>query len=262
MRDPTRGGGYTIDAANSRTSGQVYKDGDNVWGNYTVSDKATVAADAQYGAMVTWDYFKNVHDRSGIANDGKAPYSRVHYGRRYSNAFWSDACFCMTYGDGDGVNIGPLVALDIVGHELSHGVNARTANLIYSGESGGLNEANSDILGTMIDFYANNPPGHSGLPGRRGDLRGQRAGQPHPECAALHVQSGRRRPLAQLLLQRHRNPGRALLLGLGQPVLLPAGRRHRRPGPTAASTIRRRPATGRSSRVSGAPRPRRSGTAR
>lgn len=156
MRDPSRGKGYTIDASNSRTSGQVYKDSDNIWGNYAVSDKATVAADAQYGAAVTWDYYKNVHGRSGIRNDGKAPYSRVHYGRRYNNAYWSNACFCMTYGDGDGVNLGPLVSLDIVGHELSHGINAATADLIYSGESGGLNEANSDILGTMIDFYANN----------------------------------------------------------------------------------------------------------
>lgn len=156
MRDLLRGRGFTIDASNSRTSGQIYKDSDNVWGNYTVSDKATAAADAQYGAAVTWDYYKNVHGRLGIANDGKAPYSRVHYGFRYSNAFWNDACFCMTYGDGDGVNLSPLVVLDIVGHELSHGVNSRTANLIYSGESGGLNEANSDILGTMIDFYANN----------------------------------------------------------------------------------------------------------
>ena len=156
MRDLLRGKGYTIDASNSRTSGQIYKDSDNIWGNYTVSDRATVAADAQYGAAVTWDYFKNVHGRLGIANDGKAAYSRVHYGRRYNNAFWSDACFCMTYGDGDGVNLSPLVALDIAGHEMSHGVNARTANLIYSGESGGLNEANSDILGTMVEFHANN----------------------------------------------------------------------------------------------------------
>jgi Zn-dependent metalloprotease len=62
----------------------------------------------------------------------------------------------MTYGDGDGVNVGPLVSLDITGHEMSHGVNANTANLIYSGESGGLNEANSDILGTMVEFHANN----------------------------------------------------------------------------------------------------------
>ena len=156
LRDPSRGGGYVIDASNSRTSGQHYTDADNLWGNRAATDPATVAAEAQYGAAVTWDYYRTVHGRLGIGNDGKAPYSRVHYGRRYNNAFWNDGCFCMTYGDGDGVNLGPLVALDIVGHELSHGVNSRTANLIYSGESGGLNEANSDILGTMIDFYAAN----------------------------------------------------------------------------------------------------------
>ena len=156
LRDPARGRTYTIDGSNSRTSGRIYKDSDNTWGNYTNADKATAAADAQYGAAMTWDYYKNVHGRSGIANNGKGAYSRVHYGFRYSNAYWSDACFCMTYGDGDGVNLGPLVALDIVGHELSHGVNANTANLIYAGESGGLNEANSDILGAMVDFHAKN----------------------------------------------------------------------------------------------------------
>lgn len=157
LRDPSRGGLFTIDGSNSRTAGQVYKDSDNNWGNYATSDAATAAVDAQYGASVTWDYYKAILGRNGIANNGKGSYSRVHYGRRYSNAYWSDACFCMTYGDGDGVAIGPLVSLDITGHEMSHGVNSHTANLIYSGESGGLNEANSDILGAMVEFHANNP---------------------------------------------------------------------------------------------------------
>ncbi|WP_460711618.1 M4 family metallopeptidase [Lysobacter terrae] len=157
LRDPLRGKSYTIDASNSRTSGQVYKDADNTWGDNSNNDPATAATDAHYGTAVTWDYYLNVHGRNGIANDGKGAYNRVHYGITYSNAYWSDGCFCMTYGDGDGVNIGPLVSLDIAGHEMSHGVTARTAALIYSGESGGLNEATSDILGTMVEFYANNP---------------------------------------------------------------------------------------------------------
>ena len=156
LRDPSRGGLRTIDGSNSRTSGQVYKDTDNLWGNGTNADRASAAADAQYGAAVTWDYFKLAHGRLGIGGNGKGAYSRVHYGSRYSNAYWNDSCFCMTYGDGDGLHIGPLVALDITGHEMSHGVNAQTANLIYSGESGGLNEANSDILGSMVEFHANN----------------------------------------------------------------------------------------------------------
>lgn len=156
LRDPSRGGGYTLNAATGITSGQIFKDADNSWGNNSTSDLASAAADAQFGMAATWDYYKLVHARNGIANNGQGARNRVHYGRKYSNAFWSDSCFCMTYGDGDGVVIGPLVSLDISGHEISHGVMSRTANLIYSGESGGLNEANSDILGTMVEFYVNN----------------------------------------------------------------------------------------------------------
>jgi Zn-dependent metalloprotease len=155
LRDPTRGGGYTVNAATGRTSGQIFKDADNNWGNNAASDTASAAADAHFGVAATWDYYKQVHGRSGIANDGKGASSRVHYGRKYGNAFWNDGCFCMTYGDGDGVVIGPLVTLDITGHEMSHGVMSRTAQLVYSGESGGLNEANSDIMGTMVEFRVN-----------------------------------------------------------------------------------------------------------
>ena len=156
LRDPTRGGGYTINAGTGATSGQIFKDSDNVWGNNSNTDLASAATDAQYGVAYTWDYFKLVHGRNGIANNGRAAYSRVHYGRKYVNAYWSDYCFCMTYGDGDGVAFGPLVSLDVAGHEMSHGVTSRTAGLVYSGESGGLNEATSDIFGTMVEFYANN----------------------------------------------------------------------------------------------------------
>jgi Zn-dependent metalloprotease len=109
-----------------------------------------------YGAAMTWDYYKNVLGRLGIAGDGKGAYSRVHYGLSYSNAYWTDTCFCMTYGDGNGSSLTPLVALDIAAHEMSHGVASRTAGLIYSGESGGINEANSDIFSAMVEFYANN----------------------------------------------------------------------------------------------------------
>ncbi|HET7127423.1 MAG TPA: M4 family metallopeptidase [Lysobacter sp.] len=156
MKDLARGGGYTTDLGNRTSgSGTLFTDADNTWGNFTTSDRATAGADAHYGVAETWDYYKNVHGRNGIANDGKGALSRVHYGRNYVNAFWSDSCFCMTFGDGGGSYL-PLVALDVAGHEMSHGVTSRTANLTYSGESGGLNEANSDIFGTMVEFYSNN----------------------------------------------------------------------------------------------------------
>lgn len=157
MRDNSRGGQYSTNMANKTSgSGTIFKDADNIWGNNATSDLASAAADAHYGTSVTWDYYKNVHGRNGIANDNKGAYNRVHYGRKYANAFWSDACFCMTYGDGDGVSLKSLVSLDVAGHEMSHGVTSRTANLLYSGESGGLNEATSDIFGAMVEFYAAN----------------------------------------------------------------------------------------------------------
>lgn len=156
LRDPSRGSTYTINLKNRTSGGSIATDADNTWGNNATSDTNSAAADAQYGTAVTWDYYKNVHGRSGIANNGVGAYNRVHYSTRYNNAYWSDSCFCMTYGDGDGTTLKPLVALDVAGHEMTHGVTSRTAGLIYSGESGGLNEATSDIFGTMVEFYAAN----------------------------------------------------------------------------------------------------------
>ncbi len=157
LRDPTRGNQYTTDMKNKKSgSGTLFTDANNIWGNSTLADRQTIAVDAQYGTAVTWDYYKNVHGRVGIAGNGGGAFNRVHYGSRYNNAFWSDSCFCMTYGDGDGVTFNPFDSLDVAGHEMSHGVTSRTANLIYSGESGGLNEATSDIFGTMVEYYANN----------------------------------------------------------------------------------------------------------
>lgn len=156
LKDTTRGGQNTVDMNNRGFgTGKALNDTDNVWGNGTTSDRATVAVDAQYGVAMTWDYFKNVHGRNGIADNGVGAQSRVHYKRNYANAFWSDSCFCMTFGDGNS-SIYPLVSLDVAGHEMSHGVTSRTAGLVYSGESGGLNEATSDIFGTMVEFYAAN----------------------------------------------------------------------------------------------------------
>ncbi|WP_406167632.1 M4 family metallopeptidase [Streptomyces canus] len=167
LKDATRGSTYTGDAANktdlcflticiSRAPSTVFTDADNHWGTGATADRATAAVDAQYGTDVTWDYYKNVHGRNGIGGDGKGSYNRVHYGTNYNNAFWDDSCFCMTYGDGDGTQLGPLVSLDVAGHEMSHGVTSKTAALTYSGESGGLNEATSDIFGTLVEFYAGN----------------------------------------------------------------------------------------------------------
>lgn len=158
IRDLTRGGS-AINNMNKRNSGSgsLMVDTDNVWGNFSTADVGTVAGDVAYGTAKTWDYFKNVHGRNGIANDGIGSLSKIHVGRNYVNAYWSDSCKCMSYGDGDGTTYYPLVAIDVIGHEIGHGVMNATAKLVYSGESGGLNEASSDIFGMLIKFYANNP---------------------------------------------------------------------------------------------------------
>ncbi|MCD4524902.1 M4 family metallopeptidase [Nocardioides sp. cx-173] len=166
LTDPTRGNAKTTDMQNRQDSilcqvlgagcsnGVAYSSPDTSFGNGTSADRESAAVDAHYGGAVTFDYFKQVHARNGIFGDGTGAPSRVHYGKGYVNAFWDGTK--MTYGDGDGVEFGPLVSLDVAGHEMSHGVTENTAGLTYSGESGGLNEATSDIFGTMVEFYAAN----------------------------------------------------------------------------------------------------------
>ncbi|GAA2507792.1 M4 family metallopeptidase [Winogradskya humida] len=153
LTDPTHGNGYTCDMNNTTTTCSTMTDTDNAWGTGAQSSDQSAAVDAHYGAALTFDYFKNNHARNGIFNNGAGVPSRVHYGSSYVNAFWDGAQ--MTYGDGSG-NADPLVSLDVAGHEMSHGVTENTANLNYTGESGGLNEATSDIFGTMVEFSANN----------------------------------------------------------------------------------------------------------
>ncbi|MET9994180.1 M4 family metallopeptidase [Streptomyces mutabilis] len=145
---------YNLNRGTSGT-GTLFSGPDDVWGDGAASNAETAAADAHYGAALTWDYYKNVQGRSGIRGDGVGAYSRVHYGNNYVNAFWSDSCFCMTYGDGSG-NANPLTSVDVAAHEMTHGLTSNTAGLNYSGESGGLNEATSDIFGASVEFYANN----------------------------------------------------------------------------------------------------------
>ncbi|BCJ54524.1 peptidase [Actinoplanes sp. NBRC 14428] len=154
LKDAVRGNGTTCDM-NNRTSGSctLFTDADNVWGTGATSSRQSAAVDAHYGAAKTYDYYNATFGRRGIFNNGTGVPSRVHYGSSYVNAFWDGAQ--MTYGDGSG-NSRPLVSLDVAAHEMSHGVTERTANLTYSGESGGLNEATSDIFASMVEFYSGN----------------------------------------------------------------------------------------------------------
>lgn len=158
MTDTTRGNGATYDGNNAgyqtaANRATLFVDADNTWGNNSTSDRATVGVDAHYGVGKTWDFYKATFNRSGIFNDGKGVKSYVHVGRNWVNAAWY--ANAMYYGDGGGSYL-PLVAIDVAGHEMTHGVTQATSGLAYSNDSGGLNEATSDIMGTMVEFYANN----------------------------------------------------------------------------------------------------------
>ncbi|MFI9150612.1 M4 family metallopeptidase [Streptomyces sp. NPDC053367] len=162
LTDAAHGGTVIYDSYNSSQSSptqnaRVFSKSTNSWGNGSSSSRESAAVDAAYGLGKTWDYYKNAFNRSGIRNDGRGAPAYVHVDTNLLNAFYDDDCFCMSFGDGSSQNSNtPLTALDVAGHEMSHGVTAATANLNYSGESGGLNEATSDIFGTMVEFYAAN----------------------------------------------------------------------------------------------------------
>jgi Zn-dependent metalloprotease len=147
-------GNYTTDLNGATTgTGTQFTDADDIWGNGTITSRQTAAVDAQYGAEMTFDYYKNVQGRNGIWDNGTGARSRVHYGNAYNNAFWDGTQ--MTYGDGAN-NAKPLTSIDVAAHEMSHGVTENTAALVYRGDAGGLNEATSDIFGTAVEWYANN----------------------------------------------------------------------------------------------------------
>ncbi|MBP0715658.1 M4 family peptidase [Burkholderia cenocepacia] len=171
MLDPGRGGGSVYDGrglssdeVEQATDLPIFTSSTNVWGNNTTTDRQTVAADIDYGLALTWDYYKTTHNRNGIFNDGRGVRSYAHVvfntgsGTTGANAAWLSSRV-MAYGDGEpGTRLPkPVVSVDVAGHEMSHGVTEATANLNYSGDAGGLNEATSDIFGTLVKFYANNP---------------------------------------------------------------------------------------------------------
>jgi vibriolysin len=106
---------------------------------------------AHDNAGTTYDFYASVLGRDSFNGAGATITSTVHYNRNYVNAFWNGTQ--MVYGDGDGTNASPLVVLDVVGHELTHAVTDYSSDLIYSNESGALNEAMSDVFGAAIEAY-------------------------------------------------------------------------------------------------------------
>jgi Zn-dependent metalloprotease len=109
--------------------------------------------EAYDGSGKTYDFFMKVYGRNSIDGRGLRLDSTVHFGRKYVNAFWDGQQ--MVYGDGDGEIFERFTkSLDVIGHELSHGVTQYEAGLIYENESGALNEHFSDVFGVLVKQYA------------------------------------------------------------------------------------------------------------
>ncbi|WNB94007.1 M4 family metallopeptidase [Bacillus sp. NEB1478] len=160
LQDNTRGNGILTYDMKNRTflpelflPGTLYSSTDNVLNS--TYERAFV--DAHYYAGVTYDYYKNTFGRNSYDNKGAQIKSSVHFNKNYNNAFWNGSQ--MVYGDGDGTTFTSLSGgIDVVAHELTHAVTENSSNLVYQNESGALNEALSDIFGTLVEYQSNNNP--------------------------------------------------------------------------------------------------------
>lgn len=121
-------------------------------GQPAVSDDAVNQAYDNFGD--TYKFYWEVLKRDSIDDQGMPIHGMVHFDTAYNNAFW-DGEGHMWFGDGDGTMFKDFTkSLDVIGHELTHGVTQYTANLAYSGQSGALNESISDVFGSLVEQYA------------------------------------------------------------------------------------------------------------
>jgi Zn-dependent metalloprotease len=155
LREVARGQGVeTYNCQQSTNTGNAvdFTNGSTTWTNTANDDHC--GRDAHWGAEKTYDYYLTQHNRDGLDGNGVLMVSYVHYGNAVNNAYWDGTS--MQYGDGSqqpgGFN--PLVAIDVCGHEFTHGLTQYTAGLDYQDESGALNESYSDIFGTAVEHYA------------------------------------------------------------------------------------------------------------
>ncbi|MFS2222072.1 M4 family metallopeptidase [Pantoea sp. B65] len=112
-----------------------------------------IAAEEAWNYLgITYDFFWQKYQRNSLDNKGLSLLGSVHYGKAYQNAFWNGQQ--MVFGDGDGEIFNRFtIAIDVVAHELSHGVTETEAGLIYFSQAGALNESLSDVFGSMVKQF-------------------------------------------------------------------------------------------------------------
>jgi Zn-dependent metalloprotease len=137
---------YTADNGTNLPGRLVMQEGDP-------ASQDVVVNEAYNGAGHTYDLYWRAYERNSLDAAGMALESTVHFDKGYDNAFWDGKQ--MVYGDGDGELFNRFTAaLDVIGHELTHGVTQYTSNLSYVGQSGALNESYSDVFGSLVKQMA------------------------------------------------------------------------------------------------------------
>ena len=253
MIDPSHGNGRTCDMNNGTSTCTTFTDADNVWGTGRQLQPAVRRASTRTSARRRRSTTSRTCTAATASSaTARVCRSRVHYGNSYVNAFWDGAQ--MTYGDGSG-NAEPagLARRRRPRDEPRRHRERVPGGLTYSGESGGLNEATSDIFGTMVEFYANTTadPGDYQI-GEKININGNGTPLRYMYNPSLDGSSD------DLLVHQHQERGRALLLRRGQPLLLQPRRGHRRhrvrhqPGLRRRRRDRHRPGQGGEDLVPGA----------
>ncbi len=156
LRDGTRGSGietYNVKKSTNLANAVDFTSTSTLFNTSTNKDNA--AYDVHWGMEAGYDYFLNVHGRNSIDNAGKKIISYVHYDSpgAFQAGRIGDGLFAFNDGTGAAGGFNPWTSLDLVTHELTHGLTFHTAGLHYGGESAALNESFSDIFGTCIEFY-------------------------------------------------------------------------------------------------------------
>lgn len=158
LSETGRGGGIATLNGKEVASGGLptdFTDEDNEWNNVN-PEQDEVATDLHWGLEKTYDYYRFILNRLSIDDADYSLLGIAHMysapGEKMANAFWNGSY--AFFGDGNDTSMNPLTSVDIVGHEISHGLTQMTAGLAYKNESGALNESFSDIFGKNIEHYA------------------------------------------------------------------------------------------------------------
>ena len=134
-----------------------FRDADDTWGGPNATTTIKAAVETHYAATMFITFLKEHYGLDSLDGQGMKLNAMTNVGRNYNNAFWFNDVIHI--GHGDGRVFDRLSTIDIIGHEVAHGVTEKAADLIYDDQSGGLNESYSDIIGTAFEWWLVNRPG-------------------------------------------------------------------------------------------------------